>query len=86
MTGIGLLTTPAGAHQMLGSEENTIKLVKNTATRMIKDEWMWSYSKHTCSSWPQQLNQCKRLFALPMDSGIFSAYGEHSRAELLMVC
>ena len=38
MSGIGLLTTPAEAHHMLGAEENAIKLIKNAATRLLKDE------------------------------------------------
>ena len=38
MSGIGLLTAPAKAHHMLGAEENAIKLIKSTATRMLKDE------------------------------------------------
>eukprot|EP00435_Cladocopium_sp_Y103_P016659 s60_g4.t1 len=38
MSGIGLLTTPAEAHHMLGAEENAIRLIKSTAARLLKDE------------------------------------------------
>eukprot|EP00435_Cladocopium_sp_Y103_P023442 s1426_g5.t1 len=36
--GIGLLTTPAEAHHMLGAEEGAINIIRNTVTRLLKDE------------------------------------------------
>ena len=37
-SGIGLLTTPAEAHQMLGAEEGAIKILKNTVARLLREE------------------------------------------------
>ena len=38
MSGIGLLTTPAESHEMLGSEEACIGVLKETVKRLLKDE------------------------------------------------
>ena len=37
-SGIGLLITPAEAHQMLGAEEGAIHVLKNTVARLLKEE------------------------------------------------
>ena len=37
-SGIGLLTTPAESHQMLGAEEGCIRILKSTADRLLKEE------------------------------------------------
>ena len=37
-SGIGLLTTPAESHQMLGAEEGAINIMRSTVTRLLKDE------------------------------------------------
>ena len=37
-SGIGVLTTPAEAHEMLGAEEGCIKIIKETTKRLKKEE------------------------------------------------
>ena len=37
-SGIGLLTTPAESHEMMGGEESTIKILKEAVSRILKDE------------------------------------------------
>ena len=37
-SGIGLLTTPAEAHHMLGAEEGAINIIRKTVSRLLKDE------------------------------------------------
>ena len=37
-SGIGLLTTPAESHQMLGAEEGSIRVLKSTVERLIREE------------------------------------------------
>ena len=37
-SGIGLLTTPAESHQMLGAEEGAINIIRNTVARLLRDE------------------------------------------------
>ena len=37
-SGIGVLTTPAEAHEMLGGEEGCIKVLRETAKRVLKEE------------------------------------------------
>ena len=37
-SGIGVLTTPAEAHEMLGAEEGCIRVLKETAVRLLKEE------------------------------------------------
>ena len=37
-SGIGVLTTPAEAHEMLGAEESCTKILKEAARRLLKDE------------------------------------------------
>ena len=36
-SGIGLLTTPAESHQMLGAEEGAIRILKGTVVRLLKE-------------------------------------------------
>ena len=37
-SGIGLLTTPAESHQMLGAEEGSIRVLKSTVKRLVREE------------------------------------------------
>ena len=37
-SGVGVLTTPAEAHEMLGAEEGCIRVLKETAVRLLKEE------------------------------------------------
>ena len=37
-SGVGVLTTPAEAHEMLGAEEGRIRVLKETAVRLLKEE------------------------------------------------
>ena len=37
-SGIGVLTAPAEAHQMMGSEEGAINIIKQTVSRLLKDD------------------------------------------------
>ena len=37
-SGVGVLTTPAEAHEMLGAEESCIRILKETAKRLLKEE------------------------------------------------
>ena len=37
-SGLGLLTTPAESHQMLGAEEGAINIIRNTVSRLLKDD------------------------------------------------
>ena len=36
--GIGVMTTPAEAHEMMGGEESTIRVIKAAITKLIKEE------------------------------------------------
>ena len=38
MSGVGMLTTPAEAHEMLGAEESCIRVIKERAKRLIKED------------------------------------------------
>ena len=38
MSGIGVLTTPAEAHEMLGAEESCIRVLKESAKRLLKED------------------------------------------------
>lgn len=37
-SGLGLLTTPAESHEMLGAEEGLIRILKSTVERILKEE------------------------------------------------
>ena len=71
MSGVGVLTTPAEAHEMLGAEESCIRVIKETAKRLIKEDPEIPMN----NIFQLAAHGCKKP-STPLDSHLFSGYAE----------